>query len=241
MVWQDTDVTDPTHTLILLALADYANDEGVCWPGWDSIAKKARCSRSTVWRIVKALIVIKKIQVDSGGGKWRTNTYRLKLKPFHNETVTPSKPSHPETIPSHPETHTVSSYETLTVKNRHEPPTRGNGATHHSRKNDITKQLWIIKEALSTAKGKAKRELEKQRDALLQKETGVNLHPEPDRSPILDTPPGPPIPEEDWKAGMEAMKAEVSAVEPAKPNVKVMRQIRPKRPPKLNPQNPHPV
>lgn len=46
-VWQDATLTGNTR-MVLLALADSANDEGTCWPLIDTIARKVNCSRSTV-------------------------------------------------------------------------------------------------------------------------------------------------------------------------------------------------
>jgi len=48
---------EPTGSarLVLLALADNANDAGICWPGMSTIASKAAVSRSTVIRMVAEL------------------------------------------------------------------------------------------------------------------------------------------------------------------------------------------
>jgi hypothetical protein len=45
-VW-DTAVSPATTRLVLLALADQANDEGVCWPFMATIASRAGCGLST--------------------------------------------------------------------------------------------------------------------------------------------------------------------------------------------------
>lgn len=42
------DVASATEKAILLVLANYADGEGVCWPGQDSIAAQAACSDRTV-------------------------------------------------------------------------------------------------------------------------------------------------------------------------------------------------
>lgn len=48
--------TDPTETLVLVALADHADDDGRgCWPAHASIARRARCSVSTVQRTLTRL------------------------------------------------------------------------------------------------------------------------------------------------------------------------------------------
>lgn len=44
-VWSLEDLT-PAQTLVLLSLADQANDEGYCWPSRDVIA--SRCQRQLI-------------------------------------------------------------------------------------------------------------------------------------------------------------------------------------------------
>ena len=43
-----------TELLVLLSLADFANDEGECFPSLDTIAKKAKIGKSTLKYILKA-------------------------------------------------------------------------------------------------------------------------------------------------------------------------------------------
>ena len=40
---------------LLVALCDHANDDGVCWPGQDSLCEKCSMSESTVGRHIKWL------------------------------------------------------------------------------------------------------------------------------------------------------------------------------------------
>jgi hypothetical protein len=44
MVW-DTGPEDKAELLVLLALADFCDDSGVCWPAVSSIARKSRILR----------------------------------------------------------------------------------------------------------------------------------------------------------------------------------------------------
>ena len=53
-VWENSD-TSGSVRLVLLALADSANDDGICWPGLETIAKKARISKRYVIEIIKQL------------------------------------------------------------------------------------------------------------------------------------------------------------------------------------------
>lgn len=41
-----------THLLVWLVLADFANDEGTCWPTIGTVARKARTSERTVSRVL---------------------------------------------------------------------------------------------------------------------------------------------------------------------------------------------
>lgn len=53
-VWEHQGVT-PTQKLVLLALADWANDEGLCWPSIEKLCKKSCLSRRAVQTAIKSL------------------------------------------------------------------------------------------------------------------------------------------------------------------------------------------
>lgn len=88
-VWADQAITDRAELIVLLALADYANDEGVAWPSIDSIASKGRLFPRTVFRVLDRLKRAGKIHIDSGGGKHQTNRYVIIVNPV---MVTVSNP-----------------------------------------------------------------------------------------------------------------------------------------------------
>ena len=44
-----------TRLLVLLALADYANDRGISWPSQKRLAERARTTRRTIMRHLRAL------------------------------------------------------------------------------------------------------------------------------------------------------------------------------------------
>ena len=54
-VWSLESLTDNAPLLVLLALADAANDEGYCWHGQKTLCKKSRQSESTVRRALRKL------------------------------------------------------------------------------------------------------------------------------------------------------------------------------------------
>lgn len=69
-----------TELLALLALADWSDDEGRCFPSINAIAKKTRLSRSQAQRVVHALIdqnFVKVIGNPSGGAPGSSRKYQI--------------------------------------------------------------------------------------------------------------------------------------------------------------------
>ncbi len=68
-VWAQSSRKDG-ELLVMLALADFSNDLGECWPGLDTLAQKARLTKSQVCRVLKNLEEIGEIRrARSRGGK----------------------------------------------------------------------------------------------------------------------------------------------------------------------------
>lgn len=64
--------------IIHLAIADYANDQGVCWPTQETLAHKARCSKEHVRRVVKRMQEDGYITIVAASkGPGSSHTYRL--------------------------------------------------------------------------------------------------------------------------------------------------------------------
>jgi DNA-binding IscR family transcriptional regulator len=65
--------------LLHLALADFANDEGVCFPSHHTLARKARCSTSWVSQTMKQMVDDNMIEVleRAGNGRGKVGRYRL--------------------------------------------------------------------------------------------------------------------------------------------------------------------
>lgn len=65
--------------LIHLALADFANDEGSCYPSQATLARKARCSDNYVRLTIKQMVKDGALVVErDGGGRGVTTIYQLK-------------------------------------------------------------------------------------------------------------------------------------------------------------------
>lgn len=79
VVWEKAVTDDPTVLLVMLALADWANDEGVCWPSVPSIAQKCRTSERTVQRIIRQMQDAGFLEVTVRRGRTHTNLYRIKV------------------------------------------------------------------------------------------------------------------------------------------------------------------
>ena len=78
-VWEMQDISSTTK-LVLLALADSANDEGVCWPSLTTIARKSSLSRSTVAEVLSNLERQQVISRDRGN-VGRSTVYQFLASP----------------------------------------------------------------------------------------------------------------------------------------------------------------
>ena len=68
--------------LVLLAIADCANNEGFAYPSWDTLTAKASCSKSTLSKTLRILegagIIKRQPHAEIGRGK-KVNTYTITL------------------------------------------------------------------------------------------------------------------------------------------------------------------
>lgn len=78
------------NLLLLLALADYANAEGVCWPSVTTLAKRARVSERHVRRMLRELEEAGEVSVEPNAGQHGSNRYTVRIP-------TPDKMSPPQT------------------------------------------------------------------------------------------------------------------------------------------------
>lgn len=85
MNWAWEQKLSPTPKLILMALADAANDVDECWPGIPFVARKCCVSERTVQRVLQdfdaAKLVSIEAQFDLKNGRRTSNKYRLNIGP----------------------------------------------------------------------------------------------------------------------------------------------------------------
>jgi hypothetical protein len=78
------EVKDSTAKLVLLGLANHADEAGECYPSQARLAKYASCTRRTVVKKIKWLVehelIESRSQSNRAGGRW-VNKYRLLLLP----------------------------------------------------------------------------------------------------------------------------------------------------------------
>ncbi|GAD75003.1 helix-turn-helix domain-containing protein [Vibrio azureus] len=74
-------VGNATRKLVLLKLADNANDNGVCWPSYEYIADMCEVDRRTVMRHIKTLeeMGLVSVRIRKGEKGNATNVYQLHL------------------------------------------------------------------------------------------------------------------------------------------------------------------
>lgn len=67
-VWEREDLTS-THKLVLLALADWANDEGLCWPSINRLAVKASLTTRGIQKSIRTLEQLGFVRREEVAGK----------------------------------------------------------------------------------------------------------------------------------------------------------------------------
>lgn len=118
-VWQHSPYR-AERLLVHLALADFANDEGLCWPSQKTLAFKARCSinyvRLTVQQMEKdGLLTVK----ERAGGRGRSAQYILQ-RPVDNANPHPAN-GEPTNHHSPEAERPFADEITPLIMNRHEP------------------------------------------------------------------------------------------------------------------------
>lgn len=94
MNWAWRQQLAPTAKLVLMSLADAADDHGVCWPSVPTVAIKCCVSTRTVRRIMQRLIARDLLIAESRyrpDGSCSSNRYRLQLAGGDNLSPAPNR------------------------------------------------------------------------------------------------------------------------------------------------------
>jgi len=75
-VWQHSQQSSGA-LLVLLAIADFADDEGVAFPSIGTLARKARLSERQVQRVIAELVAAQELAVTPGKGRAGSHLYRV--------------------------------------------------------------------------------------------------------------------------------------------------------------------
>jgi hypothetical protein len=81
--------------LVLLAIADFANDEGEAYPSIATLQRKARLSERAAQNAIKELQEIGELSIRAGQGRNGTNLYRVHILP-------PAEIAPPQKVPNTP-------------------------------------------------------------------------------------------------------------------------------------------
>ena len=74
---------NPSEVLVLLALADYTNDEGISWPGIDRIAQRSHLSRRQTIRVLASLEKAGEITITRRDGPRGSSSNEYLLKSMY--------------------------------------------------------------------------------------------------------------------------------------------------------------
>lgn len=95
MVWKLSRQTLASHLLMMMALADFADDELRCYPSNAALARKCRMTPRHANRVIAALVESGELQIRHNAGPHGCNRYRLLLQ----EGLTRKSPPDAQDIP----------------------------------------------------------------------------------------------------------------------------------------------
>ena len=102
----DSELTDIYEVSVMLALANHADDDGVCYPSIARISRLARMSERGVQCVIKRLSERGYLDVDAGAGRSGTNLYIVRPTPAPGAPPATHAPRTRCTTPPHPTTFT---------------------------------------------------------------------------------------------------------------------------------------
>ena len=103
----DSTTLGPTERLVMLALADHADDEGKCYPSVERLCARTGLSERAVQMNVRKLVGEGYLHVQIGGGKGNANLYFVSPNPASNAprtkcTPAPDAPQTPHVVRPNP-------------------------------------------------------------------------------------------------------------------------------------------
>lgn len=116
-VWDREDLSS-TQKLVLLALADWANDEGLCWPSIDRVAKKSSLKKRAVQLAIRSLEemqFIRREEVIGRGNKYWIHIPLHEMHPCIKDTP-PLHQMHETHAPDAPNTSKIHQLNTKYIK-----------------------------------------------------------------------------------------------------------------------------
>ncbi|MGW7688896.1 helix-turn-helix domain-containing protein [Streptomyces asiaticus] len=78
--------------LVMLALADRADDDGFAWPSVEDLCERTKLSPRAVQKAITSLVELGELKVESGGGRRVRNRYTITPKPRTSDGVTDEYP-----------------------------------------------------------------------------------------------------------------------------------------------------
>src|SRR5881296_2267397 len=78
-VWEYSRQKKSGALVVLLAIADYVNDDGIAWPAVQTLARKARMSKRNVQRWLKILQADGELKILRNHGRHGSNLYKICL------------------------------------------------------------------------------------------------------------------------------------------------------------------
>lgn len=107
--------------LVMLALADWCDDSGQCFPAVPAIAEKARITERATFSIINRLEAEGEIEIKAGRGRGNKSVYKLPryaVKPERGTGIDQPKKPEPDAVKPEPETENLN----LDASHIEEPP-----------------------------------------------------------------------------------------------------------------------
>lgn len=148
---------DRTETMVLLALADRANDDGSsCYPSMADVAQRARLSRRGAQKVIQRLESKGYLSINQGGGRGNTNDYQLHPQALKGRTeyTESDEKGEPRSEKGEPDS---SKGRTSFARNRQEPSKNRESAPAREDLSEdpvtMLKEMWDVRPSAYQADG----------------------------------------------------------------------------------------